>query len=76
MLIEGVLKLVPVPRDEPPDEAANQLIVTAEAVAPRLTTPVPHLEPSDTELIVGLLPIDAVTVVLLAVVHPLAVAST
>jgi len=38
----GVVKLVPVPKEEPPVEAAYQLIVPADAVAPKVTVPVPH----------------------------------
>ena len=42
----GVAKLVPVPSDEPPDEAEYQLIVPALAVAPKSTGPVPQRDPS------------------------------
>ncbi len=49
----GVVKLVPVPSDVPPVEAAYQLIVPALAVAPSVTVPGPHLEPAVTPVIVG-----------------------
>ena len=50
----GVVKLVPVPSDEPPVELAYQLIVPAEAVAPKVTVPVPHVEPGVVVRTVGL----------------------
>jgi hypothetical protein len=49
-----VVKLVPVPRDAPPVGAAYQLIVPALAVAPRITVPVPHLDPGVVPVIVGI----------------------
>jgi hypothetical protein len=52
--ILGVVKEVPVPSDTPPVEAAYQLIVPAEAVAPNTTVPVPHREPGVVPVIVGL----------------------
>ncbi len=44
MVVEilGVVKVVPVPNDDPPEEAAYQLMVPSEAVAPKVTVPVPH----------------------------------
>ena len=42
--ILGVIKLVPVPSEEPPIAAAYQLIVPALAVAPNATVPGPQLE--------------------------------
>jgi hypothetical protein len=41
---EGVVKEVPVPSESPPVEAAYQLMVPAEAVAPSVTVPGPHRE--------------------------------
>ena len=67
---------MPVPSDEPPDDAAYQLMVPAELVAPRVTVPVPHLDAGVVPVIVGISFIVAVTAVLEAVVQPLAVAST
>ena len=67
---------VPVPSDAPPVAAAYQLMVPADAVAPRVTVPVPHVEPGVTSVIVGMAFTVAVTAVLDAVVQPLAVAST
>jgi len=72
----GVVKLVPVPNEEPPVEDAYQLMVPTEAVAPRSTVPVPILEPGVVLVIVGIEFIAAVMAVLLDVVHPLFVAST
>jgi hypothetical protein len=73
--IEDVVKLVPEPSEAPPVEAAYQLMVPAEAVAPKITVPVPQLEPGVVPVIVGIALIVAVTAVLDAVVHPLAVAA-
>jgi hypothetical protein len=74
--IEGVLKLVPEPSEAPPVAAAYQLMVPAEAVTPKITAPVPQLEPGVVPVIVGTAFMVAVTAVLDAVVHPLAVAAT
>ena len=74
--IEGVVKLIPVPREVPPEEAAYQLMVPAEEAAPRLTVPVPHLEAGVVPVIVGIVFIVAITSVLEAEVQPFAVAST
>ena len=52
--IDGVVKVVPVPSDTPPVKAAYQLIVPADAVAPRDTVPVPHDEPGVVPVIVGI----------------------
>ena len=70
------MKEVPVPSDNPPLDAAYQLIVPAEAVAPKATVPVPQREPSVVPVIVGTVFIVALTDVLDAVVQPLSVAST
>ena len=40
----GVVKDVPVPREDPPVNAAYQSIVPAEAVAPKVTVPVPQID--------------------------------
>ena len=67
---------MPVPSELPPVEAAYQLMVPAEAVAPRVTVPVPQTEPGVVPVIVGILLTVATTEVLEAVVQPLFVAST
>ena len=71
--MDGVVKEVPVPNEEPPVDAAYQLIVPADAVAPNVTVPASQRDP-------GVVPVMAVTVavtaVLEAVVQPFAVAST
>ena len=48
-----MLKLVPVPKELPPVDAANQEIVPAEAVAPKVTVPVPTLDAGVVPVIVG-----------------------
>ena len=50
----GVVKLVPVPSEEPPVSAAYQLIVPADAVASRLTVPVPQRDAGVVPVIVGI----------------------
>ena len=67
---------MPVPSELPPVEAAYQLMVPAEAVAPRVTVPVPHIEFGVVPVMVGIELTVATTDVLEAVVQPLFVAST
>ena len=74
--IEGVVNVVPVPREAPPVEAAYQLMVPAEAVAPSATVPVLQRLAAVVLVIVGIAFTVAITAVLEVVVHPLAVAST
>jgi hypothetical protein len=50
----GVVKLGPVPNDEPPVAALYQLIVPALAVAPRSTVPEPQTEPGVVPEMVGM----------------------
>ena len=71
-----MVKLVPVPRLAPPVDAAYQLMVPAEAVAPSVTVPVLHTLPGRVAVIVGMVLTVATTDVLVAVVQPFAVAST
>jgi hypothetical protein len=52
--ILGVVYVVPVPKELPPDEAEYQLIVPAEAVAPSVTVPGPHLAPGVVAVMVGI----------------------
>jgi len=73
--MDGVVNDVPVPSDTPPDDAAYQLIIPADAVAPNVTVPVPQRDPGVVPVMVGLALMVAVTAVLEAVVHPLFVAS-
>lgn len=49
----GVVKLVPVPNALPPVDAANHDMVPAEAVAPKVTVPVPILDPGVVPVMVG-----------------------
>ena len=74
--MDGVVKGVPENNDEPPVEAAYQLIVPADAVAPNDTVPVPQREPGVVPVMVGTILTVAVIGVLVAVVHPFDVAST
>ena len=74
--ILGVVKLVPVPRLAPPVDAAYQLIVPAEAVAPRVTVPVPQTLPGLVAVMVGMVLTVAITAIRVVVVQPFAVAST
>ena len=74
--IDGVTKLVPVPKLAPPDAAAYQLIVPADAVAPRVTVPVPQVLPGVVPVMVGNGVTVATTAVLVVVVQPEKVAST
>ena len=52
--IDGVVNEVPVPNDDPPLDAAYQLIVPADAAAPKATVPVPQREPSVVPVIDGI----------------------
>ena len=74
--IDGVIKLVPVPKLAPPDAAAYQLMVPADAVAPNVTVPVPQILAGVVPVMVGTVLTVAITAVLLAVVQPFEVAST
>ena len=71
-----MVNVVPVPRDASPVAAAYQLIVPADAVAPRVTVPVPQVDPGVVVVIVGMVFTVAVTADLVAVVQPRSVAST
>ena len=71
-----MVKLVPVPKLTPPVDAEYQLMVPADAVAPRVTVPVPQLLFGVVPVIVGIVLIVANTAVLLPDVHPISVAST
>ncbi len=74
--IDGVVKVAPVPNELPPVDAAYQLIVPSEAVAPNVTVAVPQTEEGVVPAIVGIGFTVATTAVLEAVVHPELVAST
>ena len=67
---------IPEPSEAPPVAAAYQLIVPAEAVAPRVTVPDPQTDPGVVPVIVGIALTVAVTAVLAAVVQVPRVAST
>ncbi len=68
-------KLVPVPKLEPPVAAAYQLMVPADAVAPNVTVPVPHVLLGVVPVMIGTEFTVAITAVLDPVVQPLFVAS-
>ena len=74
--MDGVVKLVPVPIEVPPVEAANQDRVPAEAVAPNTTVPVPQVAPGVVAVMVGIGFTVPVTAVREAEVQPPLVAST
>ena len=74
--IEGVVNEVPVPNEVPPVDAAYQLIVPAEAAAPRATVPVLQRLAGVVAVIVGMVFTVAITAVLDVVVQPVLVAST
>ena len=59
---EGVVYVVPVPNEAPPEAAAYQLMVPDDAVAPKLTVPVPHLLRGVVPVMVGFGLTVAVTV--------------
>ena len=59
--MEGVTKEVPVPSEAPPEEAAYQSSVPAEAVAERFTVPVPQIAPGVVEVTAGMVLIVATT---------------
>ena len=73
--MDGVIKLVPVPKLDPPDAAAYQLMVPADAVAPNVAVPVPQILAGVVPVMVGTVLTVATTAVLLAVVQPFEVAS-
>ena len=72
----GVVKEVPVPKEAPPAEAAYQLMVPVEAVAPKVTVPAPQVDPGVVPVMLGIALTVATTSVLAAVVHVPSVAST
>ena len=59
--IDGVLYVVPVPSDDPPLEAAYQSSVPVEAVAARVTEPVPQFAAGVVEVTEGIVLMVAVT---------------
>ena len=70
------MKLVPEPKEAPPEAAAYQLTDPVLAAAPKFTVPFPQREPAVVELIVGVVFTVANTDEREPVVHPFAVAST
>ena len=75
-LIDGVVKLVPICKEDPPVELLYQLIVPLLALAPKATVPALHLDNGVAPLIVGVVFTVATIAVLDDEVHPLLVAST
>ena len=74
--MEGVVNEAPIPIKLPPVGAEYQLRSPELAVAPSTRVPVPHRAAGVVPVIVGISFTIAVTVVLVAVVQPFAVAST
>jgi len=68
--IPGVVKLVPVPKLVPPSESEYQFIVPADAVASRVTVPVPQRLPGVVPVMVGTAFTVTVTAVLVELEHP------
>ena len=73
--IEGVVNDVPAPNEAPPVEAAYQLSVPLEAVAPRLKAPLPQRLAGVVPLTDGMLLTLAKTDVRAAEVQPVLLAS-
>ena len=63
-MITGVVKEVPVPRLVPPEAAAYQEIVPAEAVAPIVTAPVPQIAAGVVPVMLGAVLMVATTALL------------
>ena len=74
--IMGVVKLVPVPKLNPPVEASYQLIVPVDVVALSVTVPLPQRLFGVVPVIAGIAFTVAITAVRDPVVQPVAVAST
>ena len=74
--MDGVVKLVPVCKDDPPVELLYQLMVPLLALAPNATVPASHLDNGVVPLIVGVIFTVAAIEVLDDEVQPLFVAST
>ena len=75
-LIDGVVKLVPVCKEDPPVELLNQFIVPLLALAPNATVPASHLDNGVVLVIEGVVFTVATIAVLDDEVQPLLVAST
>ena len=74
--MDGVVKLLPVCKDDPPVELPYQLMVPLLALAPNAIAPASHLVKGVVPLTVGVVFTVATTAVLDDEVHPLLVAST
>ena len=72
----GVVYDVPVCKDDPPDKAVYQSTTPAEAVAPKVTVPVPQRAAGVVLAIVGVVLTVAMTAVLDGEIHPLLFTST
>ena len=75
-LIDGVVKLEPVCKEDPPVELLYQFIVPLLALAPNATVPASHLDNGVVPVIVGVEFTVATIAVLDDEVQPLLVAST
>ncbi len=74
--MDGVVKLVPVCKEDPPVELLYQFIVPLLALAPNAAVPASHLDNGVVPVIEGVVFTVANTAVLDNKVHPLLVAST
>jgi hypothetical protein len=63
----GVVNDVPVPAKFPPVNESYQFTVPVEAIAPKLTVPVPHTDPGVVPVIVGM--VDTITTLLQIELH-------
>lgn len=70
------MNVTPLANNDPPEGTVYQLIVPADAVAPRTTVPVPQRDAGEVPVIVGTVVTVAVTKVLVGVVQIPEVAST
>ena len=76
VLMDGVVKLVPVCNNDPPVELLYQLMEPLLALAPKATVPASHLDDGVVPLTVGVVFTVATTAVLDDEVQLLLVAST
>ncbi len=74
--MDGVVKLVPVCKEDPPVELLYQLMLPLLALAPKATVPASHLDNGVVPVIEGVVFTVATIAVLDDEVQPLLVAST
>ena len=72
-MIIGVVKLIPVPKINPPVAFEYQLMIPADEVAAKVTVPLPQTLPGVVPVIVGIGLTVTVTIVLVVLEQPAAV---